>query len=124
MDLLDAVMIGGICLAGGACAFLLATQLGIAKKAGGQDVHLESARRDERLDLYMGAVWSGILVVLATNIFHQIQLGGTFELSLLSLAAFAAVVFICGAFAGRLLLRREMRLDKEKREERNGAART
>jgi hypothetical protein len=108
----------------GAFAFFLATQLGIAKRAGGQNVHLESARRGERLELYMGAGWSGILVVLATNIFHHIQLDGTINLSLLSLAAFVAVVFICGAFARRLLLRREMRLDKEKREERNGAART
>jgi hypothetical protein len=62
--------------------------------------------------------------VQATNIFHHMQLGGTIKLSLLSLAAFAADVFICGAYAGRLLLRREMRLEKEKREERNGAART
>lgn len=116
MDLLDAVMIAGICLAVGACAFLLTTQLRIAKQAGGQDAHLESARRGERLDLYMGAVWSGFLVVQITNIFHHIQLDGTIKLSSLSLAAFAAVVFVCGAFAGRLLLRRQMRLDKEKRE--------
>jgi hypothetical protein len=61
--------------------------LGIAKQAGGQDVHLESARRGERLELYVGAVWSGFLVVQATNIFHHIQLGGTIKLSLLSLAA-------------------------------------
>lgn len=124
MDLLDAVMIAGLCLAVGACAFLLTTQLGLAKPTGGQDVHLERARRGEHLDLYMGAVWSGFLVVQATSIFHHVQLGGMIKLSLLSLAAFAADVFICGGFAGRLLLRRELRLAKERREERNGAART
>jgi hypothetical protein len=124
MDLLDAVMIAGICLAVGGCAFLLATQLGSAKPAGGQDARRESARRGKRLDLYMGVVWSGFLVVQTTNIFHHRQPAGTFELSSLSLAAFTADVLICGGFAGRLLLRREMRLDKEKRDERNGAART
>ena len=80
MDLLDAVMIAGICLAVGACAFLLTTQLVIARQAGGQGVHLESTRRGERLDLYMGAVWSGCLLVQASSIFHHIQLGGTIKL--------------------------------------------
>jgi hypothetical protein len=124
MDLLDVIMIAGICLSVGACAFLIRAQLRSAKRAGAQDIHLENARRAERLDLYMGAVWTGFLVVQTTSIFHHVQLDGTFRFSLLSLSAFAAVVLICGGFAGRLLLRREMRLDKSKREERNAAART
>jgi hypothetical protein len=72
----------------------------------------------------MGAVWAGFLIVQATSVFHHLQLDGTIEFSLLSLAALAAVLFICGAFAGRLLLRREMGLNKKQREQQNAAART
>jgi hypothetical protein len=115
MDMLDAVMIAGICIAVGAGVFLLSTQWQIAKRAGGQDVHLDSTRRGERLDLYMGVVWSGLLLVQVTNVLHHMQHDGTLRLSLLSLAAAAGAVFVCGAFAGRLLLRREMRLGEEKR---------
>ena len=124
MDFLDVVMIAGICLSVGACAFLITAQLRTAKRTGAQDVHLENARRGERLDLYMGAVWAGFLIVQATSVFHHLQLDGTIEFSLLSLAALAAVLFICGAFAGRLLLRREMGLNKKQREQQNTAART
>lgn len=124
MDFPDVVMLAGICLSVGACALLVTAQLRTAKQAGAQDVHLESAERSERLDLYMGAVWSGFLVVQATSVFHHVQRDGTIKFSWLALAAFAAVVFICGAFAGRLLLRRDMRSEKKRREERNAAART
>jgi hypothetical protein len=123
MHLSDAAMIAGLCLAVGACAFLLATQVWTAQRAGGQDVHFDSAQRGGRLDLYMAAVWSGFLVVQASSVFRHMQPDGTLNLSSLSLAAFAADVFICGGFAGRLLLRREMRLSREKDEERNGAVR-
>lgn len=115
MDTRDAVMITGLCLAVGACVFLIRTQWEIAKRAGGQDVHLDSTRRGERLDLYMGIVWSGLLLVQTTDVLHHLQRDGTLRLSLLSLAAAAGAVFVCGAFAGRLLLRREMRLYEEKR---------
>jgi hypothetical protein len=124
LDLLDTVMIAGLGLAIGACAFLIWTQLRDAKQTGEQDVLLANIRRGERLDLYMGIVWSGFLLVQVTNIFHHIDPGGTFQLSSLSLAAVAGDLFVCGGFAGRLLLRREMRLINEKRTERNETART
>jgi hypothetical protein len=118
MDLIDDVMLAGIGLAVGACAFLMAAQL--RDKPAGQDPVAENARRARRLDLYMGIVWSGFLVVQISNILHHLEPGGTMKFSWLSLAAFASVVFVCGAFAGRLLLRREMRLDKEREYQAHG----
>jgi hypothetical protein len=112
MDLLDAVEIGGVAMALGACAFLVMTQLKSIKQ-GARD--LEPARRGERLDLYMAIVWSGFLLVQISSILHHVQSDRTFKFTSLSLSAFAAVVFICGGFAARLLLRREMRLYEERR---------
>lgn len=110
MDLIDIIMIAGLGLSLGACTLLVRAQLRTARQVGAREVQLEEALRSERLDWYMGAVWSGFLVVQATNVFHHVQVDGTIKFSLLSLAAFAGVVFICGGFAGRLLLRRDMRL--------------
>jgi hypothetical protein len=124
MDMLDAVMVAGICLAVGACAFFLRTQAAIPKHKSGQDFNPERTHRGWRLDLYMCVIWSGFLLVQTTNVFHHVQRDGTINLSLLSLAALAANVFICGAFAARLLLGREMRLETEKHREVNGAALT
>jgi hypothetical protein len=117
MVFLDAVMIGGIGMAVVACACLIRMQLKSLKQAGGHEVHLEPTRRGERLDLYMAIVWSGFLLVQVTSILHHIQSDGSFQFTSLSLVAFAAVVFVCGGFAARLLLRREMRLYEEKRGE-------
>lgn len=110
MNLLDDAMLAGIGLAVGACAFLIAAQL--RDRQAGQDPVAQNARRARRLELYLGIVWSGFLVVQISSILHHLEPDGTMTFSWLSLAAFASVVFICGGFAGRLLLRREMRLDK------------
>jgi hypothetical protein len=110
MNLIDTIMIAGLCLSLGACALLITAQLRTARRVGAGEFHLEKARRSERLDWCMGAVWTGFLVVQATNVFHHVELDGSIKFSLLSLAAFAGVVFICGGFAGRLLLRRDLRL--------------
>ena len=112
MSLLDDVMLAGIGLALGACAFLIAAQL--RDKQAGQDPVAANARRARRLDLYMGVVWSGFLLVQISNILRHRQPDGAMTFSSLSLAAFAGVVFLCGGFAGRLLLRREMRLAEER----------
>ena len=114
MNLLDDVMLAGIGLMLVACAFLIAAQL--RDRQAGHGPVAANARRARRLESYLGIVWSGFLLVQISNILHHIEPDGTMKLSWLSLTSFASVVFICGAFAGRLLLRREMRLDKERRE--------
>jgi hypothetical protein len=73
--------------------------------------------RGGRLDLYMLCVWSGLLLVQLAEILRHMQFDGTFRLSTLTLAATGAVILLCGIGAGRLLLRRELRWYREKREE-------
>ena len=109
---------------GVACAVLLGIALKAVKRAGGQDLRLLDPHPGGRLDLYMGIVWSGMLLVQASSILRHMQPTGTFNLSWLSLAALVGDVFVCGGYAGRLLLRREMRWYKEKRDARLGAARS
>jgi hypothetical protein len=122
MVFVDAMMIGGICVMVGACAFLLGTALRALRRGGGQDLRLMDDHPGARLDLYMAFVWGGMLVVQISNILFHKQPGGAYNLSSLTLAATAGDVFACGVFAGRLLLRREMRWYKEKREEQSRAA--
>jgi hypothetical protein len=112
MNVLDTVMIAGLCLSSGACIFLIAVQMRAARQTGATGSPLESNGRSERFELYNFAVWSGFLLVQATNVLHHRQPDGMFLLSLLSLGGFAASVFICGAAAGRVALRREMRSNK------------
>jgi len=109
MNLPDTVMIAGLCVAVTACAFLLVARLRSARQSAEPDIHLASTRRSARLDQYMGMVWSGFLLVQGAQIFNHLRPDGTAQLSLLSMGAAAGVVFVCGGFAGRLLLRREMR---------------
>jgi hypothetical protein len=106
MNFVDALMIGGICVMVGACAFLLAHALTAARR--GRDLAAAGDHPGRRLDLYMGLFWSGMLLVQATNIMHHMEPGGSYSLPPLTLAATAGALFACGVFAGRLLLRREM----------------
>jgi hypothetical protein len=122
MNFLDAMTGAGLCLIVGACAFLLGITLKTVRQAGGQDLRLLDPHPGARLDLYMGIVWSGMLLVQASSVLRHMQPTGTFNLSWLSLTALAGDIFVCGVFAGRLLLRREMRWSKEKRETRSHAA--
>ena len=52
-----------------------------------------------------------------TKILLHAEPGGTYKLSSLALAATPGNIFVCGVFAGHLLLRREMRWYEEKRDE-------
>jgi hypothetical protein len=113
MHFADALLIAGICVIL-ACAFLLGTVLWAAWRSGGQELR-RTDDRGRRQDLYLGAVWSGMLLVEASSIFRHIEPGGSYNLSSLTVAATAGEIFVCGVFAGRLLLRREMRWYKEKR---------
>jgi hypothetical protein len=116
-NFLEALMIAGICVMVGGCAFLLATGLRAARRAGDGDFRLIDDRPGGRLDLYMGLVWSGMLLVLGSNVLLHTGPGRSYNLSALTLAAAAGNILVCGVFAGRLLLRHEMRRCEERREE-------
>jgi hypothetical protein len=122
MVFVEAMMIAGLCIIAGAAGFLLVNGLKARRGAGGQDL-LADEQRGARLDLYMCFVWSGMLLVQASNILLHRDPGGTYHLSSLTLAATAGQILACGVFAGRLLLRRELRWIKEKRDEQSRASR-
>lgn len=110
------MFIGGFCLMVGAGAFLVRMWIRVARRTDRQDL------QGGRLDLYMLCVWSGLLLVQFANILQHVQFDGTYRLSSLTLAATAAVVFVCGICAGRLLLRAELRRYEGRRDELDRAA--
>jgi hypothetical protein len=117
MDFVDVIMIAGICMMFGACAFLLPTALSAAKRARGQDLRLMDNHPGGRMDFYMSGFWGSMFLVQVSNVLRHVRPDGTYSLSLLALAATAGAIFVCGVYGGRLLLRREQRWVKEKREE-------
>jgi hypothetical protein len=118
MNFVDALMIGGLCIMVAAGAFLLRTALRAARRADEQGFRRMDDHPGGQLDLYMAFLWSGMLLVQGSNIVLHLQTGSIHNVSLLAWMGTAGDIFICGIFAGRLLLRREMRWHKEKREER------
>jgi hypothetical protein len=111
----DAVMIGGLCIAGAALAFYVWEHVRIARQIGGQEIRSATARRigSARQDWRGGAVWFGLLLVLTSNAFQEVQRGAMAQSILLSLAGVAAGAFICGVYSGRLLLRRQYLLEAD-----------
>jgi predicted branched-subunit amino acid permease len=122
MDLLEAVQIAGLAIEVGAAAFLVWILSKTIKQAGGQYGRTADPRDGWRLDLFMGIVWSGMLLVQLPSIIRHLPPPAAYHLSWLSLSSIAGVMLICGGFAGRLLLRLEMRRYEQKREERMNEA--
>ncbi|HET7191390.1 MAG TPA: hypothetical protein VFI98_05710 [Pseudolabrys sp.] len=107
MDLLETMMIAGICLVIGGFAFLLRTQLKALKQVRRQDIRLVGPHVGTRQDLYMGLLWSGIFLVQVSGLVRHIQPGPN-NFPWFPLIAVASVLFVCGGYAGRLLLRWEI----------------
>ena len=122
MDLLEAVQVAGLAIEVGAAAFLVWILWKTIKQAGGQYRRTADPRDGWRLDLFMGIVWSGMLLVQLPSIIRHLPPPAAYHLSWLSLSSIAGVMLICGGFAGRLLLRLEMRRYEQKREERMNEA--
>jgi hypothetical protein len=117
MNVPEDVMIAGLCLIAAMGAVLAGAWWKAFKQGHGPDLHLDYPRRGTRLDLYMTLVWSGMLLVQASNVLLHVQDGSTHNLSRLSWTGLAASIFVCGVFAGRLLLRLEMHRYNETRDE-------
>lgn len=120
MDFADALLIAGMCVMV-VCAFIVGRMIWTTLRADGEELRLRNINNDgRRLDLYLGLVWTGMLLVQASSILRHVQPGGIQNLSTLTVAATAGDIFICGVVAGRLLLRREMRWLNEKRAAQSG----
>ena len=120
MDLANLLLDAGL-LVMVAAALIGGRAIWITLRASGDE--LLRRRRDNglRLDLYLGLVWSGMLLVQAGNLLLHRESGGFRNISSLTLVATAGTVFVCGAFAGRLLLRLEMRRNKSVHADPSGA---
>ena len=97
------------------CAFLVVMELK-ARRSGGQSYHQRAAR----LDWYMSFVWSGMFLVQLSSILLHWEPGAIFHVSPATWVATAGSIFGCGVFAGRLMLRWEMRLYEERRDKGGG----
>lgn len=117
MRLVETMMTVGLCMIIGAAAFILAA--GIRARLAGEPLKEESP--GQRLDAYMLLVWSGMLLVQVSNILLHWDTGSLSHVSTIGWASTAADFFICGCFAGRLLLRREMRWRKQQESQDLGA---
>jgi hypothetical protein len=117
VNLIDTTMMGGLVLILGACALMVGIALW-EKRTGKKG---PAATTDEhpgaRLDLYLCLVWSGMALVQVSNIALHIQEGAIQNVSRLGWVGTGGTIFACGVFLGRLLLRREIRWYKNKREQ-------
>ena len=112
MDLPNALLDAGLCVMVVA-VLILGRAIWTTSRASGQELLLRKRDNGLRLDVYLCLVWSGMLLVQASNILLHVDSGGIHNISSLTIVSTAATVFVCGAFAGRLLLRLEMRRYRE-----------
>ena len=122
MDLLEAIQIAGLCVMVAAAAFLVWYSAKTFRQAG----YRRSADPHDgwRLDAFMGVIWTAMLLVQLPSIARHLPPPATTHLSWLSWSSIASVIFICGAAAGRLMLRLELRRYEARRDEQNGGALT
>jgi hypothetical protein len=119
MAFVQAMMTAGLCVLVGAAGFVLVTAVKRVRQPGG--LRLTDDQRRVRLDWLMAVIWSGMLLVQIGNVILHQDPGGTYHLTSLTLVATGGEIFVCGVFAGRLLLRQELRRLKEKDEAQNRA---
>jgi hypothetical protein len=112
----------GLCVILGATAFVVWAGFNPAARQDPRAMH-DDTRVGERLDRFMATLWGGSLLLQLGSILRHVSSTDTFNMSWLSLAGFASVIFMCGGFACRLLLRVELRRYREKREARVSATR-
>lgn len=107
MSAVDVMMIAGLCTI--PVGFLLAWWL--KAKGTGDDL-----MPGLPLDVCLFFVWGGMLLVQAANILLHRQTGSLYNVSALTWAGSAAVLFVFGCVTGRLFLRLEMHRYRQKRE--------
>jgi hypothetical protein len=107
MPAADAMMIAGLCTI--PVGFLLAWRL--KARGTGDDLALSLP-----LDVCMFFVWAGMFLVQAANILLHKETGSLYNVSALTWAGSASILFVFGCITGRLLLRVEMYRYRQKRE--------
>ena len=116
MDFADLMLNAGLCVTVG-CAVFVGRAIWTTLRPGGKPFRGSDEERSWRLDLYLAWVWSGMFLIQASSVVRHVEPGGILRLPPLAVGAVAGNLFVCGALAGRLLLRRELRWLRQKREE-------
>ena len=108
---MSGLMIAGICLILFALALGLWQQRRIVRHVNQYKVSAAEAGRvyGAGRDWCNLALWFGIALVLVSQLVHQVQRDEAANRLTLSMASSAAIIFICGMFAGRLMLRAQQR---------------
>jgi hypothetical protein len=117
VNLIDAIMMGGLVLILGACTLMVGTALWERRTGKTTPAATIDDHPGTRLDLYLCLVWSGMVLVQVSNIALHIQERAIQNVSGLGWLGTAGTISACGVFLGRLLLRREIRWYKNKREQ-------
>jgi uncharacterized membrane-anchored protein YhcB (DUF1043 family) len=123
MTFLEVMGTAGLCLTVVAGAFIVRAGLKAAKQRAEQYRQLPEVYPGMMVDAYMVLLWSGTLMTQVSNILLHVESGGIYRVVPLMWIGTASVLFMCGLFAGRLLMRLEMRAYKAKREEQAREAR-
>jgi hypothetical protein len=111
VNLVEAILMAGFCVMIAGAAFLFIFGLKARRRNALMEFHSSG-----QFDLFMLFVWGGLLLVQFSSILLHWDPGATRNLSSLSWTGTGSTIFVCGVFAGRLLLRLEMHRYKEKRE--------
>lgn len=124
MTLAEDIMMAGLGMVVVAFALFVGAALKTAKQRAEWYRQLPEEYPGLMLDVCMLVLWGGMLLSQISNILYHAESGGIYRVVPLTWVASAAAVFICGAYAGRLMMRLEMRRYKAKREEQAREART
>ena len=105
------LMIAGICICLAGLAFGLRLRRRMVRHIRQYKVSAVGAARiyGAGLDWCQLALWFGIALVLVSQLVQQVQRGEAANRLTLSMASSAAMIFVCGMFAGRLMLRAQQR---------------
>ena len=106
MDFLEGTLTAGLFLVVISAVLIVVAVLRVAKQTRASG---HRAQIGERQDIYLGVLWTGLLLMQLSSLIRQMESPNPHSLSLLSVAGFASAVFLCGGFAGRLTLRMELR---------------
>lgn len=123
MMLAQDLLIAGVCLVVVAAALAIPAGLRAAKQRAEHYRQLPEEYPGLMGDVFGALIWSGMLMIELSSILLHAEPGGIYRVVPLMWVGTAAAVFICGLFAGRLMMRWEMRAYKAKREEQAREAR-
>lgn len=124
MTLTEDITMAGIGMMVVAIALVIRAGLRAAKQRTQSNRQLPEEYPGLTSDAYMILFWSGMLLMQISNILLHAEPGGTYRVVPLMWVGTAAILLVFGLYAGRLMMRLEMRAYQAKREVQTREART